>query len=407
MTARDRFPFPSPFHAAVPVWAGVLLILFGWLGPPVQGRSLSPPPFINERSYGAVLADRMEQVAASGKSRREVHRECRRILSDGLSKGGQRFRSEFPRGFRLDLSDPKYRKVAVNLLRGNKRNWHGYLRELKYLNEIARKSSPFQILSVGDRAPLRSGQLVEFDALLRDKRTGLRASAEFKDWRIDSRAKLDGAKRQIDKIARRAREQRVARSMWVNRARVPENFRIELERYGRRRNVAVYSGISTSTRLPHDLWNPRRFDDVLARESRSLRPSSLSRYAVRGGGFVAIAVGATQVGHAAYQWNRGALTTRRATISATQGGTAAVGTAGGAIGGAKAGALIGTAVLPGPGTAIGGVVGGILGGLAGGIGGAMVGGIAGNALVDHVVFRNLKEEETAALIDFLIGHYQS
>jgi hypothetical protein len=391
-----------------------------------SARTLYPPPFIQDRAFGKQLADQMEQVAASGKSPTAVHRECRRILRDGLSQGGQRFRSEFPRGFRLDFSDPQYRKIGTNLLRGNRSNWHGYLRELKYLNEIARKQSPFRIVSVGDRAPLKSGKIVEFDALLEDKRTGLRMSAEFKDWKINSRANLDKAKLQIDKIARRAREQGVSRSMWVNRARLSDRYRGELEEYARRRNVSIYSGTSTSNKLAHNLKNPRRFDDALEGESRllqrratraversriavkheskALRHIKIGRIAGRAAGPLIAGYEAYEVGHTAYQWKQGAVTTRKATISASEGIGAAAGGLAGAATGAYAGGAIGTFFPPAaPFLAAGG---GVIGGIAGAIGGSMAGGAGGTLLVDQVIYKDLEEKETDALIAFLQQHYQ-
>jgi hypothetical protein len=347
----------------------------------------------------------MEQAAASGRAPTAVHRDCGRILRDGLSKGGQRFRSEFPRGFRLNFSEPQYLKIATNLLRGNQSNWHGYLRELKYLNDIARKQSPFKIVLVGDRAPLRSGQVVEFDALLEDKRTRLKVSAEIKDWRIDSRQSLEKAKLQIDKISRRAGEHGVARTMWINRQEIPKRYRQELLSFASRRNVGVYSGISTSNKLPHNLKTPQRFDDVLKHESKALRHIKIGRMAGRSAGILGAAYGLGEVGYSAFQWNKGSITTRRATISASEGVGAAAGGLAGAATGASIGGTIGTAV-PFVGNAVGAVGGGIIGGVVGAFGGSAAGSASGTLLVDQVIFKDLEEKETEALITFLQQHYQ-
>lgn len=384
---------------------GILVLRCLLSSVPAEARSLYPPPFIQDRPLGKSLAAQMDAAAKSGKSPIAIHRECRKILSEGLSKNGQRFRSEFPRGFRLDFSDPAYRKIATNLLRGNQSNWHGYLRELKYLNEIARKQSPFSILSVGDRAKLRGGQLVEFDALLEDKRTGLKISGEFKDWKITSRASLEKAKRQIDKISRRARQQGVSRSMWVNRARVSDTYRKELEDYALRRNVGLYAHISTSDKLAHRLKNPQRFDDVLEKEARVLKKIKGGRLVGRGAGIAGTLYGGYQVGSAAYLWNSGAMTTRKATITASEGVGKAAGGLAGAYLGAQAGGTIGVFFPPAAPFLVAG--GGIVGGVVGAVGGSVAGSAAGELLVDQVIYKDLEEKETDALIAFLQDYYQS
>lgn len=383
-----------------------------------QARS-APPPFIQDRSLGKALAQKFEEVVKSNASTHEINRRGRQILSDAYSAGGRRFQNNFPRGFHLDLSKPQFQRIATNLLRANAHNWHGYERELKYLNVAAHRESPFRIVSVGTRSPIADGRLVEFDALFEDKKTRLQLSAEFKDWQIDSPEKLAKAKEQIDKISLRAREQGVARSIWVNRARIEQGRGQDLANYATSRRVSVYSPVTTSERLPRNLLHPRRFDDVLLKESRSLRyPHQRqlvgrgvggirwAQFAGRGAGVIGAVYGAWQTGNGAYQWTQGTITTRQAVVSVSEGiGSAAGGVAGGWAG-AEAGAAIGTFFGPGPGTAVGAVIGGTVGGIGGAVLGAWSGKAVGTVLVDDVIFKDLDEKEAASLIAFLKQHYQ-
>ncbi len=386
---------------------------------PAQARS-TPPPFIQDRSVGKVLAEKFEGATRSSASTHEINQQGRQLLADAYSAGGRRFQNNFPGGFHLDLSKPQFQRIATNLLRANTKNWHGYERELKYLNVIARRESPFRIVSVGTRSPIADGRLVEFDALLEDKKSHLRLSAEFKDWRIDSPEKLIKAKEQIDKISRRAREQGVSSSIWVNRARIGKERHRDLERYAAARQVTVYSPVTTSERLPRSLLQPRRFDDVLLKESRNLRHIHREQIAARGVGgmrwgqlagrgaiVVGTAYGVWQTGHGAYQWSQGAITTRQAVVSVSEGiGSAAGGFAGGWAG-AEAGAAVGTFIVPGPGTAVGAVIGGAIGGIGGAVMGAWSGKAVGTLLVDDVIFKDLDEKETDSLMAFLKQRYQA
>lgn len=369
---------------------------------------------------GKVLAEKFEEVAKSSASTHQINQRGRQLLSDAYSAGGRRFQNNFPRGFHLDLSRPQFQRIATNLLRANAHNWHGYERELKYLNVAARRESPFRIVSVGTRSPIADGRLVEFDALLEDKKTRLQLSAEFKDWRIDSPEKLAKAKEQINKISLRAREQGVTRSIWVNRARIEPRMHQDLEHYAASRLVSVYSPVTTSERLPRNLLTPRRFDDVLIKESRNLKYTRQGQFAGRGAGairwgqfagrsagFMGAAYGVWQTGHGAYQWTQGAITTRQAVVSVSEGIGSAAGGAAGGWAGAEAGAAIGTFFGPGPGTAVGAVIGGTVGGIGGAVLGAWSGKAAGTVLVDDVIFKDLDEKETASLIAFLKQHYQS
>jgi hypothetical protein len=393
-------------HGSIPRphWATtfVLLASISSLGPTtLYARSYAPPPFIQDRSIGVSLADEMKALASNGASSRQINHEGRKILSQAYSAGGRYFQRNFPRGFNLDLSKNDISRVATNLLQGNVNNWHGYERELKYLNVIAGKDSPFELLKVNDRKWIKSGKLVEFDALLKDKRSGLLMSAEFKDKKIASRAELRQAKQQIDKISRRAREQRVSRSMWVNRKRVSENFRAELERYAAKRNVTVYIGVSTSERLPHESKNPKRFDDVLALESRGL--GRWVRLAGRSVGVGATLYGLGKGGHTFYAWQRGGLNTRAAVAAGSEAAGAAAGGLGGAAAGAQIGLAVGSAFPP---LAVISVPGGILvGGVLGAFGGGVGGKTAGEALAEEVLFKDLEHNETTAVIAYLREQY--
>jgi hypothetical protein len=263
-----------------PLWlAGCLLS-----GTQIAQARSTPPPFIQDRSVGKVVAEKFEEAARSIASPHEINQRGRQLLSEAYSAGGRRFQNNFPGGFHLDLAKPQFQRIATNLLRANSHNWHGYERELKYLNAAARRESPFRIVSAGTRSPIADGRLVEFDALLEDKKTRLHLSAEFKDWRIDSPEKLAKAKEQINKISLRAREQGVARSIWVNRARIEQRMHQNLAHYAALRRVSLYSLVTTSERLPRNLVNPRRFDDVLLKESHNLRSPSRGQLAGRGAG---------------------------------------------------------------------------------------------------------------------------
>ena len=364
------------------------MVLLGLALAPIclQARPAIPPPFIQDRSIGVSLADELKSIASSGATSKEINREGRRILSNAYSARGGYFAKSFPRGFHLDLSKDDVRRVATNLLQGNRNNWHGYERELKFLNVVANKKSPFELLSVNDRAKIASGKLVEFDAVIKDKR-------------ITSMAQLEDAKKQIDKIASRARSQGVSRSIWVNRARLSANLRQDLQSYAARRNVTVYAGVSTSDKLAHNLKNPQRFDDVLEREAGMLQKTRWVRVAGRVVGVAATAYGAGKAAYAAYRWQQGGMTTRTATVTASEGVGAAAGGASGAYLGAQLGAFGGpVAWVTVP---AGGVLGGVVGAFAGGLGGKAV----GETFVDEVIFKDLEHNETTAVIAYLQQQY--
>lgn len=388
-----------------------------WDARPVQARSA--PPFIQDRAKGAILAENLQKIAKIGADSREINQRARQLLSEAYSSGGRRFQNNFPQGFHLDLSKPQFQKVASNLLRANALNWHGYERELKYLNVIAERESPFRIVSAGNRAPVADGRLVEFDALLEDKKSRMRVSAEFKDWRIDSPEKLRKAKEQIHKISLRAREQGVARSIWVNRARIDPRMERSLVKYAAFRRVSVYSPVSTSQRLARNLTKPLRFDDVLLRESRRLKGAQTERLFTRNlgtlpygrltgpsTGVIGAAYGLWETGHGAYQFAQGSITKRQAVMSMSEGLGSATGGGLGAWAGAEVGATVGTMILPGVGTVVGTVSGTIVGGITGALFGSLAGTYAGVSLVDDVIFKNLDEKEQESLMLFLAQYYQ-
>lgn len=388
-----------------------------WDTRPVQARSA--PPFIQDRAKGAILAENLQKIAKSGADSREINQRTRQLLSEAYSSGGRRFQNNFPQGFHLDLSKPQFQKVASNLLRANALNWHGYERELKYLNVIAERESPFRIVSAGNRAPVADGRLVEFDALLEDKKSRMRVSAEFKDWRIDSPEKLRKAKEQIHKISLRAREQGVARSIWVNRARIDPRMERSLAKFAAFRRVSVYSPVSTSQRLARNLAKPVRFDDVLLRESRQLNRTPIERLvtrkletrplghlARRSAGTIGAAYGLWKTGHGVYQFTQGSITKRQTIMSMSDGLGSAAGGGLGAWAGAEAGATVGTMILPGVGTLIGTVSGTIVGGITGALFGSLAGTYAGVSLVDDVIFKNLDEKEQESLMRFLAQYYR-
>lgn len=377
------------------------------LGAQGIARTLDAPPFIRDRALGSSLADDLQSIASSGARPAEINRSGRELLAKAYSAQGRRFQSNFPRGFDVDLSISDHRKIATNLLKGNLKNWHGYERELKYLNVLSRQDSPFSITSVGSRARIADGRFVEFDLLLKDKHSGMTMSMEVKDWQIDTRAKLDKAKEQIAKIARRASEQGVDRSIWVNRSGIGAGFREELENHAKRHRVGFYQSVSTSEKLAHNLKKPVRLDDVLKKESQGLRRLKLGRIAGRGVGWVSVAYGVYEAGHGVYQWKQGGITTRQAVMSVSEGVGAAAGGVAGSWAGAETGAVVGTFIGGPPGTAIGTVIGGIFGGIGGAIAGAWSGGLAGSFAVDQIIFRGLDEKENKALTEFLSQHYSA
>lgn len=360
---------------------------------------------ILNRSFGADLAIRVEQ-AAKMSDPAVADREIKELLSAGMSRGGLYFRNSFPKDAHFDAVRPDVRKVITNLMRANHHNWHGYLRELKLINELAQPDSHFVLEESGGRRVIKDGRLVEFDLLARHRASGFKIAIESKDWKIRGNADMEKAKNQIEKIAARARQQGVSRVIWVNRKSVHSRYRDELAANAKRRRVGFYDNISTSLKRPHDLMNPRRFDDVMETESASLR--RMRGAGLLGKGVVALTV-IYEVGNGAntfHKWRSGRITTREciSTGSGTAGGLAG-GLAGG-YAGAEAGAFTGSFFGPGPGTAAGAVVGGLVGSAGGAIAGALAGELVGTVAAEKLMFQSLEQLEVLETIEVLKDYYQ-
>jgi hypothetical protein len=360
---------------------------------PAEARTYYVGPV--DRPTQVALANQLGALEDVGGDAAGINRRGRAILSDAfhMFKGG-RFEKHFPNGFYLDLSRDDIRRVARNYVLSNAKNRDGYLQELKYLNLLAQPESPFDVLEVGGRAPISSGRVVEFDARLKDKRTGLPAASEFKNWRISNRSQVEAAKDQMNKIAMRAREEKVPRAIWVNRQPVPDSFRSDLERYAAKRNMGFYDDISTGSST-----KSRRLSEVLEKESDSLKKHDWTKATGRTIGIAAALYGTGNATYAAYAWQRGGMTTRTATVAASEGAGAAVGGLTFALLGAKLGAFGGPVAwitIP-----AGGVVGGVFGAFCGGAGGKA----AGQTLVDQVIFKDLEHNETTAVIAHLREQY--
>lgn len=362
---------------------------------------------IRDRSLGAELARQVEEAAILYRSNPTIaDRETKKLLSKGMSEGGRYFERSFPKGVNFDSARGDVRKVVTNLMRANRHNWHGYMRELKFINEIAHPESPFVLEQSGGRQLIKDGRLVEFDLLLKHRSNGLRLAIESKDWRIRSQEDVFKAKKQIEKIAARARQEGVTRVAWVNRELVPDRYRGELMAHAEQYGVGFYDNVSTSLKRPNDLVNPKRFDDVLNVEATKLRK-------IRVGGLVSkgfvVVTAAWSVGDGIYtvhKWRSGRMTTRE---FASAGGGTVGGLAGGIAGayaGGKAGAVIGTFFGPGCGTAIGAAAGGIVGSLGGAIAGTFAGEEVGASAAEQLIFSELNKEEKRKIIEALILHYK-
>jgi hypothetical protein len=362
---------------------------------------------ILDRSWGADLSRQVEETTVLNRNNPiVVDRKIKRLLASGMSRGGLYFKNSFPKGVYFDASRNDVRKVITNLLRANRYNWHGYLRELKFINELAVPESPFILEESGGRQLIKDGRLVEFDLLTKHRSSGLKLVIESKDWKIRSKEDLEKAKKQIEKIAMRARQQGVSRVAWVNRKLVTPRYRSELLAHAERHGVGFYDNVSTSLKRSHDLVKPKRFDDVLELESSYLRKIRWGSLA--GKSFVA-ASAVYEIGNGIYtvhKWQSGRITTRE---FVSTGSGAAGGLAGGIAGGfagVKAGAAIGTLFGPGYGTAIGAAAGGLIGSVGGAIAGTAAGEFAGNTAAEKLVFQSLNEKEKRATYQALIQHYE-
>lgn len=297
-------------------------------------------------------------------------------------------------------------KIVNNALTGNKSNWHGYYRELKYINSIEAPNGKFRLIVSGSRNRISDGRIVEFDILAQDRWTGAKLAIESKDWKIKSRADLEKAKGQIAKVAKRAREEGVERVAWLNRkGSVSGVFKSELDDFGRKNGVTVYDRVSTG-KAAVSSGNAQHIDDVLAKESKLIAKTSVRRV-VKVIPYVGVAIESGLAIHKTWQWQSGGATTRDLV---TTGGGAAGGVAGAASGawlGAKGGAAIGSFFGPGLGSAFGGVVGAVLGGAVGGVTGHIAGNKTTEYAVDKLYYEKQTEKEREATIAALLSHYSA
>ena len=404
MTKIIHFVFFARFMR---IKVGLVLLLPCWAPfQTAQAKLAHAPPMISERSLGADLARQVEEVTVKYSSSPGVADSMiKKLLSQGMSSGGLYYERSFPKGIFYDATRPDVQKVITNLMRANPKNWHGYMRELKYINELASPDSPFVLEKAGGRELIKDGRLVEFDLLVRDKRSNLRMAIEVKEWKIRSQGDLNKAKKQLNKIAMRAQEEGIERVAWVNRERIPQRFRAELEAFARSKNVVFYDDISTSQRLPRDLLKPGRFDDVLEKESILLRGIQWGRVARTVG--VAAVLWETYQGVSEVQkWRSGQMTNREFVLEV---GGVAGGMAGGVAGGrvgAQIGAYIGTVFEPGGGTFIGALAGGLIGAVGGGIAGSFTGKEVADTAGEKLIFQKLNDWEKQKIINVLITHYQ-
>ena len=385
------------------IWAGTLISA-------TNVAALSPPPTVSNRALGQNIRVEIEQIRTSymeGRISRPVanHRTAS-SFAKALSPGGQRFQREFPRGVHLDFMRNDISRVVNNALSGNKTNWHGFYRELKFINAAIAPGASFELVEAGSRQVIRDGRVVEFDSLFRERRTGKTLVIEIKDWKISSRDQLDKAKDQILKISQRAREEGVTRATWMNRQQVPGQFRSELVDFGRRHNVGIYDRVTTG-QTAVQRGQAQHIDDVLRRESRNMTRAERVGRVNRVIPYLAVIVETGFMAHKTSQWQAGRATTRD--LAVTSGGAVAgvTGAAGGAILGAKGGAAIGTFFGPGIGTAIGGTLGGLGGAVVGGVSGHFGGRKATEYAIDKFYYEKLSEEEKRATVEALIAHFES
>jgi hypothetical protein len=334
-------------------------------------------------------------------SRKIANARATNAFSKALSKNGRvtnglRFQREFSRGVYLDFMREDISRIVNNALSGNRTNWHGFYRELKFINYLQSPGSPFELIQAGTRQKISDGRLVEFDMLVRHKRTGSKMVIESKDWGIRTRADLEKAKDQIAKIAQRTREEGVSKAVWMNRQNVPEGFRDDLVRFGKSQSVSIYDNVSTGQSAVR-LGKAQHVKALLKAESTLLTRSALKQ-AARVGAIFGVVMESGFAVHKTWQWQSGGATTRD--LVTTAGG--AGGAIAGAAGGAATGAAIGS-VFPGPGTAIGGFVGGFVGGFAGHFAGSK----GTEYAVEKLYFENQTAKEREATVEALIARYTS
>lgn len=344
-----------------------------------------------------------ENYSAGRISRSEANAKTIEVLRKALSPGGQRFDRYFPKGINLDFMREDIGKIVNNTLTGNKSNWHGYYRELKYINSIEATDGRFRLVEAGSRNRISDGRIVEFDILVQDRRTEAKLVIESKDWKIKSQAELDKAKAQLEKVAKRAREEGVERFVWVNRkGSISPELSDELRKFGQKHNVNVYDNVSTGEATVRRK-KAQHIDNVLEKESKLIAKTSARRVA-KVIPYVGVVIESGIVIHKTWQWQSGRVTTRDLVV--TGGGAAGgiAGATGGAFLGAKGGAVIGSFV-PVAGTAVGGVVGAVVGGVAGGITGHIVGSKTTEYAAAKFYYEKMDDKEREVTVDALIVHY--
>lgn len=374
-----------------------LLVLGAVLLSITNATALSAPPTVSDRALGQSLRTELGQVRNSyieGRISRPVaNRRTATSFAKALSPGGLRFQREFPQGVHLDFMREDISKIVNNALSGNRTNWHGYYRELKYINAVVAPGSPFELNKANSRPRSENGRIVEFDSLFDHKRSRGTLIIEIKDKRINA-GNLQDTKDQIARIANCAREKGVTRTIWVNRQRVPEPFRDELMKFGELHNFGIYDNVTTGQTAVRR-GQAQHFDDVLRTESKLIARSCAQRV-TKVMPYVGVAVESGFAIHKTWQWHSGRATTRDLVVT---GGGAAGGIAG-ATGGALAGAAIGS-LFPGAGTLIGGVVGGAVGG----IGGHIAGNQTTEYAIDKFYYEKQTEKEREATLETLVAHY--
>ena len=380
------------FHLLRPLLVGIGL--FGCSLAP--SFAYSPPPTVSDRALGLSIREEFKHIRDQYEQGLiplpRANTLAAEAASKALSPGGLRWKRYFPNGVFLDFMRDDISRIVDNTLTGNKSNWHGFYRELKYINFIQSPDSPFELIEAGTRQKISDGRLVEFDILVQHKGTGARMVIESKDWKIASRADLGNAKEQIAKIAIRAREEGVSRVTWMNRQPIPDAYRGELMRFGERKGVGIYDNVTTGLKESKAL----HISEILDKESKQLTQKALERKArmltVRG----ALLIESGIFVHKTWQWRSGKATTRE--LVSTGGGAA------GGIAGVASGTWIGASIgsfFPGAGTAIGGVVGGFVGGITGHFAGKTIATYA----AEKLFFEKQTEQEKQATFDALIAHY--
>lgn len=372
--------FQKKHGARCPSWRLAIMAILGlFMAAPLFARS--PYPMIEGRSLGKRLADEVEQLVEHHRGDLETaQREVAGTLSRGMSARGVAFQRNFPNGIHLDPRRSDVLRVITNVLRGNSKNRGGYVRELKYINMASMEASPFRLVSVGDRARISDGRLVEYDLRLRHKWLRRDVVIEVKDWSIRSARDLDEAKSQIAKIAKRAAEDGVDEVLWVNRQTVRGGHRDALRMHAAEHGVDLYDDVSTSTRRSRIAGKVTRFDDLLHKVSMRQWGRFASKAAGRVGGILVVTE-LIAMGMNMKKWRTGGISQREAWVNL----------------GGHIGSVFGAIIFLVPAPWAGLVVGWFLG--------DYVGRWLAGLICDRILFEDLDEKERYALQSRLSEHY--